>query len=229
MTRNRWVMLAGTATTLVLGVTAFGWARGDLARSSTTIMQDDHPPSSAGLLRRLAESADAYRTGRTVYLVAQDSGLYPVFGAFENRDSAITVAHNLGARWFVYSTQTKPDYGGDVPTYAQVILPGCYKDTRTTLWICPPKDSTRTTAGAMRLQDVVRIDVTFIRRNGRRLTIPLDPEHAGATIYTIQDFDRFIVPYYTRLFGPAQVAQMRADLLTFVRRSLDSATAAPPR
>ena len=229
MARNRWLMLAGTATALVLGVTAFGWARGDLTRDSTTIMQDDHPPPSAGLLRRLAESADAYRTGRVVYLVAQDSGFYPVFGGFSTPDSALAAAHSFGPRWFVYATKTTPDVSITGGTYAQVILPGCYKDPRTTLWICPPKDSSRATATAMRLQDVARIDVTFIRRNGRRITVALDPEHAGATIYTIQDFDRFIVPYYTRLYGPAQVARMREDLISFVRSSLDSSTAPPPR
>jgi len=71
----------------------------------------------------------------------------------------------------------------------------------------------------MRLQDVAKIYVTFVRRRGRPITIPIDPAHAGATIYTIQDFDRFIVPYYTRLFGPAYAARLRGDLITFVRRS----------
>jgi len=155
-----------------------------------------------------------------VYLVAQDSGNYAVLGAFSSPDSARNFARDAGGNWYVYPTQTSAEGGNLVMS----ILPGCYKDTWTTMWVCPPKDSTRATASAMRLQDVLRIDVTFIRRTGRRTTVSIDPAHAGATIYTIQDFDRFIVPYYTRLFGPAYAARMRGDLITFVRRSVsDSA------
>ena len=216
MARNRWLMLAGTAAALVLGVTAYSWARGGVTADSFAQDPDHPPPPSAGLLRRLAESADAFRTGSTVYLIAQDSGNYAVLGGFSTRDSALALARVAGGNWYVYPTQTPPD-GGSLP---MVILPGCYKDTRTTRWICPTMDSSRATAPAMRVQDVQRIEVTFIRRGGKRTTVSIDPEHAGATIYTIQDFDRFIVPYYTRLFGPAYAARLRDELLGFVRRSL---------
>ena len=223
MTRSRWLMLAGTATALVLGVTALSWARGGAAGS---LIQDaDHPPPpSAGLLRRLAESADAFRTGSTVYLVAQDSGTYTVLGGFSSPDTALRFAqHAAGHNWYVYPTQTPPDSGSG--SLVMSILPGCYKDTRTTTYVCPPKDSTGAPTVAMRLQDVARIYVTFVRRTGRPITIPIDPAHAGATIYTIQDFDRFIVPYYTRLFGPAYAARLRGDLITFVRRSTTDTSA----
>jgi hypothetical protein len=223
MARNRWLMLAGTTAALVLAVTAFSWARAS-AKRSLAAWPDSTPPPSAGLLRRLAESADAFRTGHVVYIVAQDSGYYNVLGGFSSPDSAISLAHSAGPTWHVYPTLTTADAVAGGGTLAQVILPGCYKDTRTTFWICPPKDSSRVTASAMRLRDVTRIDVTFIRRASRPITISLDPQHAGATIYTVQDFDRFIVPYYTRLFGPAFAARMRADLITYASRSLaDSA------
>ena len=217
MARNRWLRLAGTAAALVLGVTAFALARGDPPNT----IQDDHPPPSAGLLRRLAESADAYRTGRVVYLVAQDSGYFPVLGGFASRDEALAATRNAaGGKWYVYATMTPTDYSGGTPL-AQAVLPGCYKDTKTTLWVCPPKDSLR----VMALDELDRIDITFVRRTGRPTTVSLDPAHAGATIYTLQDFDRFIVPYYTRVLGPAQAARMREDLLSYVRRSLDAGKA----
>lgn len=223
MARNRWLMLAGTATALVLLGTAFSWARGDPAAGSVGSLQDGYPPPSAGLLRRLAESADAFRIGRIVYLVAQDSGFYPVLGGFSTRDSAQAAARAAGPRWYVYPTQTASDGTG----FEQVVLPGCYKDGRTTRWTCPTVDSLRAPHSAMRLQDVTRIEVTFFLRGGRPMTVRMDPAHAGATIYTIQDFDRFIVPYYTRLFGPEYAARQRADLLAFVQRSLDAGV--PPR
>jgi hypothetical protein len=221
MARNRWLMLAGTAAALVLGITVVSWARGAATAHPAKQEPEHPPPPSAGLLRRLAESADAFRTGSLVYLVAQDSGNFAVLGGFSTRDSALVLARAAGSNWYVYPTQTPTDGGVMVMS----LLPGCYKDTRTTMYVCPPKDSTGTRATAMRLQDVAKIYVTFVRRTGRPVTIPIDPAHAGATIYTIQDFDRFIVPYYTRLFGPAYAARMRADLITFVRMSLsDSAS-----
>ena len=224
MARSRWLTLAGTAAVLVLGVTAFGWARGNVASNVLTGPQDvDYPPPSAGLLRRLAESADAFRTGRKVFLVAQDSGEYNVAGGFYSIDSARDLLRGMGPTWHIYPTKTDPDgYGTG---FVQVVLPGCYKDTKTTRWVCPTMDSTTrppTPVPVMRLQDVTRIDVVFNRRTGRPLTIRMDPEHAGATIYTIQDFDRFIVPYYTRVLGPAYAARQREELIGFVRRSLDS-------
>jgi hypothetical protein len=220
MARHRWLTLAGTAVALVLGVTAFSWARGSGHMRPPSVPQDSAPPPpSAGLLRRLAESADAFRTGRVVYLVAQDSGNYNVLGGFYSPDSANNLARTSGPTWHVYATKTPQD-GYDGTGFVQIILPGCYKDTRTTRWVCPTTDSSRAPASAMRLQDVTRIDVTFVRRAGRPLTVRMDPEHAGATIYTIQDYDRFIVPYYTRLFGPEYAARQREELLTFVRRSL---------
>lgn len=218
MARSRWLRLAGTAAALVLGVTAFAFARGD-PKETVGAVQDDHPPPSAGLLRRLAESADAYRTGRVVYLVAQDSGYFPVLGGFPTRDEALAALRTaVGGKWYVYPTMTPTDYSGGAPL-AQAVLPGCYKDTKTTLWVCPPKDSLR----AMSLEELQRIDITFVRRTGRPTTVSLDPARAGATIYTLQDFDRFIVPYYTRVFGPARAARMRDDLLSYVRQSMDSA------
>lgn len=223
MTRNRWLMLAGTATALVLGVTAFSWARGG-AVVDTGQASENPPPPSAGLLRRLAESADAFRNGRVVYLVAQDSGNYAVRGGFDTREAALRMARTAGSGWYVYPTLTAYDKATGGTPVMMSILPGCYKDTMTTEWICPPTDSTGAATLAMRLQDVVRINVTFVRRTGRPVTVQIAPEHAGATIYTIQDFDRFIVPYYARLFGPAYAARMRETLLSFVARSTSDTT-----
>jgi len=225
MTRDRWLMLAGTATALVLGVAAIGWARGGVA---PTVSQwpDSAPPPSAGLLRRLAESADAFRSGRVVYLVAQDSGYYNVAGGFYSRDSALALVRANGPTWHAYPTQTSPDpYGADGSV--QVILPGCYKDTRTTRWICPTRDSSGALLPVMRLRDVLRIEVTFVQGGGKRTTVRMEPQNAGATIYTLQDFDRFIVPYYTRVLGPAYAARQREELMSFVRRSFSDSARAP--
>ena len=226
MTGHRWLTFAGTAVALVLGLAGYGWARG-AARGSesaarSTAWPDNPPPPSAGLLRRLAESADAFRTGEVVYLVAQDvAPYYTVLGGYRSRDSAMSVARMVdrGAHdWWIYSTKTAPTISG----MAAEILPGCYKNDRTTQWVCPPRDSTTSRAAvAMRASDVARINITFIRLRGLRpVTISIPAESISVAVFSIDAYDRFIVPYYTRLFGPARVAATRDSLLEYVRSSL---------
>lgn len=219
MTRTGWLQSAGTAVALALGIMAFSWARG-VARPGPNDRggwsQWPAAPPSAGLLRRLAESADAFRTGQVVYIVAKDSGTYPVLGVFPAFPVADSARGRAGGGWAVYPTLTRPDAG----ITAQIILPGCYKDYRTTWWICPPADSAFTPPKpfpAMRLQDLRRVEIRFVPRTGGPVTVSVAPQNLGATIYTIDAFDRVIVPYYTRLFGPAHAARMRDSLLAYVR------------
>jgi hypothetical protein len=216
MARNHWLRLAGTAAALVLSVTAYSWARG---QNPTVEWPDKPPPPSATLLRRLAETADAFRTGSIVYIVAKDTTYYPILGVFSTPDSANTLARQSGTKAYVYPTNTPPDGG----TTVMVVLPGCYKDTMTTLWVCPPRDSSGARTFAVPVDQVAQIYVTVVTRTGRKTVVPIDPRHAGATIYRVTDFDRFIVPYYTRLFGPKVADSMRTALLRFVVMSLDSA------
>src|SRR5215471_8860798 len=200
--------VAGVVTGL--SVLAIGAVR--LGAAATTVAQGKEqapqgptqPVLSAGLLRRLAESADAYRTGDTVYLVASDSFPYQVVGGFPTAEQARVLVRSPG--YHVYAVRTPADITGRPPV---ILTGGCYKNDITTQWVCPKL----ATAKAVRAADVRQIEVVFRLRNGDSMTVPLAADSISAMVFTVDAFDRFIAPYYLRLFGPAYVARMRESLL----------------
>jgi hypothetical protein len=165
------------------------------------------------LLHRLAESADAYRNGDTVYLVASDRFPHEVIGGFSSIEQARAAFLGKGHTYHIYSVRTEPDVRGR----AMAILPGCYKNDITTQWVCPKSPVTQ----ALRMSDVEFIDVIYRLRAGAPVTVSLRADSVSAMIFTVDAFDRFIVPYYTKLLGPERVKQMRDSVLAF------AATAGP--
>jgi len=212
MTASRWLKLsAGTLALLILiaAATRFGQAT-----SGASVVQDSTPssppPPSAALLHRLAESADAFRTGSTVYLLVSDSLPYDVVGGFTSIEQARAAYRGRDHSYHIYPVQTAPDVRGQ----AMTILPGCYKNDITTRWVCPVMPTMR----ALRLSDVQDIEVTYRLRGGREpVSVRLSADSVSAMIFTLDAFDRFIVPYYTKLFGPERADQMRDSMLTFAK------------
>lgn len=66
------------------------------------------PQISASLLRRLAEVADAYRTGRPVFIVASTKAPHDVSGVFEGADAANQAAVSAGSSYRVFGPYTTP-------------------------------------------------------------------------------------------------------------------------
>jgi hypothetical protein len=168
-------------------------------------------PPSASLLRRLAASADAYRTGDTVYVVASDSFPHPVLGVYPTLEEARRIAGSAGLPYHYYATLTSRD----IETHGLAILPGCLKDPRTTQWICP----TDTTLTAIPLESVEAIELVIHKVVGAPIRVRVRPDGVSAFILSLDGFDRHMVPYYTQLFGPAYAAAMRDRLLAYIRRS----------
>lgn len=207
-----WLRVSGaTLTLLVLVGAAYGIGR---ATTGTAIVQDSvsrvTPPPSAGLLRRLAESADAFRTGDTVFLVASDQEYYNVVGGFSTREQARRAIVGLNSSYHIYPTRTKPDIAGQPLAF----MPGCYKNDITTLYVCPPKVGVK----ALRMSDVEFIDVTFRLKpgvQGEPMQLRLSADSVSAMIFTVDAYDRFIAPYYLRMFGPNFVKYQRDSVLMF--------------
>jgi len=65
------------------------------------------------------------------------------------------------------------------------------------------------------MSDVLSIDVTYRLRGGAPVQVSFAPDSISAMFLTMDAFDRFVVPYYTKLFGPAYVARMRDSVLAF--------------
>lgn len=219
MNTPHWLSRTGSAMILAIfvgGAYGHGYGRNSTVSRAPSVPGGDSglanpeqqlPPQSATLLHRLAESADAFRTGETVYLVASDSFPHPVLGGFATRGEAASLARQAGPSFHVYPVRTPRDLAAQ----EQVILPGCYKNDITTQYVCPREPTMR----ALRLSEMRDIVVVYRLRSGDSLRMSISADSVSAMMFTIDAFDRFIVPYYVKLFGPAYVARMRDSVLRY--------------
>lgn len=171
------------------------------------------PREPASLLRRLAESAGAFRTGEPVWIVAQESFPHHVIGAYPAERAAMEAATEAGRGFHWYGPfVTPPDRLPDGRPLPRAILAGCWKDDITTEWICPAGPA----RPPFRMEDVREIRLIITPKTGEAVEVVFPVEETSAIIFTLDAFDRFIVPYYTELFGPEYVAALRDSLVAHI-------------
>ncbi len=182
-----------------------------MTRSGTAIArlaQDSVPPLSAALLRRLAAAADGYRTGEPVYVVASYEFPYTVVGVVGTRDSALIKARAYGRPAAVFGPYVTPPDFGRAPTLLLMV------HVRPTVW---GNDS----APPWREQDIDSVAVTVYHRSRRtwhKVTHGLDDD---AIFFTLAAIDKFVLPYYTQLYGPAYADSLRRSLGAYIRGSAE--------
>ena len=76
--------------------------------ATAPLAQQPSSPLSAPLLRRLAEAADGYRTGKAVYVVASVRAPYTVRGVFEADSQATIEARKAGPSYSVFGPYVTP-------------------------------------------------------------------------------------------------------------------------
>ena len=205
-TRVAWALLAVLAAALIPGVTVRAQTR-------------DTMPLSASLLRRLAEAADAHRTGQSIWLVADPRFPHDVDTVLVSPPAEDLV---LPAGYHVYGPYLTPrDFGLPV---AQVI--GCVhtkfpspsafdprrrRDAR--LWpstgMCPMR--------AIPIDSIARMELIVVTL-ADTLRIPLPPQMVDAVFFSVSAFDKFVAPYYARVQGPAYAQALRDSVEAVVRR-----------
>lgn len=127
------------------------------------------PPIAAPLLRRLAEVADAYRTGTPVYIVASTSPPYDVRAVFFDPKTA---ADSAGGSYHVFGPYVTP------------------ADP-----VAAPK------------AEILGITVR-LRREKDTVSVAVDPRAYDALFWTTASVDKFLVPYYSRVYGPDRAAAL---------------------
>ena len=179
--------------------------------------EGETPPLSASLLRRLASSADAFRTGEPIYIVASEEFPHDVVGAFPNEEVAQHEATVAGGGFHVYGPfETPMDMAGMEPLPLAVVP--CFKDDITTRWTCPRALGARSPVFGW--DELDSISVRFYPRGEPPVSLAFTVPWPSAIVFTMDAFDRFIVPYYTGLFGPEYVAGMRDSLEAYIRDGL---------
>jgi hypothetical protein len=161
---------------------------------------------SASLLKRLGEAVDGYRTGQPVWVVAGYSFPHEVLGVVSTETVARAIKDSAGPGFGVFGSYTSTRDSGGPLTLSLALhhYPDSkFGDTTANL---------RQTQPAIPLGDVIDIVVTVHRRNGSPQTVTYRPEEADALFFTLSAVDKFVIPYYLKLYGSQYVTQMRARL-----------------
>lgn len=213
--KTRRIPLARTAATLAaiaLACAVSPQAPAGLGTRSLAA-QEPVPPPSAALLRRLAASADAFRNGQPVFVVASEVYPHDVVDVYTDREAANLAADSAGIDFHAYGPFVTPQDAA-----LPLIVLGCYKDDITTRYVCPP-----TMGGGLdpvfRMEEVDSLRITFFSNLRGPISIDM-ARPPSSVIFTLDAFDRFIAPYYLHLFGPEYVVQMREQMMDYVRRGL---------
>ncbi|HXH63719.1 MAG TPA: hypothetical protein VNG95_06005 [Gemmatimonadales bacterium] len=180
-------------------------------RAAGQYNQDRAAPSST-LLRRLAEAVDAQRDNRAVWVVVQPQAPYDVRGLFHSQAEAAAVATALTGYAVFGPYANAPDSGVQTMMLTVDPCPGRHSSSSQ----CP--DTTFGSSAAIRAMPVETVDSVVVTIYGQR-AVPIHRTFGGgdvdALFFTLSAIDKFAIPYYSRLYGPAVAARMRSD---YVRR-----------
>ena len=189
-----------------------------LAPARTTAAQDSSlaPPASASLLRRVAEAIDAQRDNRPVWVVIQSAFPHTLLGVYHSALQARQARGTRAGYALMGPFVTPPDSGTQTLMLAILPCPGRHDSYSN----CP--DTTRNTnsasaAGAIAVDDADSIVVTIYGKRGFVLHRAFAPDELDAMFLTLSAIDKFAIPYYTRLYGPAIAARMREQYLDQIR------------
>jgi hypothetical protein len=70
---------------------------------------------------------------------------------------------------------------------------------------------TRREPGADSATRVVAVRVTIESPGGRRRTVDVDPTKVDALFFTMSAVDKFVIPYYSRIYGPEYAELLRTS------------------
>jgi hypothetical protein len=171
----RFALLAG------LGLTGLGLGPGHTFAQDATPARAQEPPISASLLRRLAEAADGYRSGKPVFIVATATPPHdvdPVYAVYEDASKAKLGVAKAGASYRVF---------------------GPYVTGRDRFKGKPA--------------EVVSITVKLQTEARETSTVTVDPQAYDLLVWTLPALDKFVIPYYARIYGAEQANQLREDYL----------------
>jgi hypothetical protein len=206
-------------STLRLGVAVFALVGASIllaetrARPAVAQPQTRMDTLSAPLLRRLAEAADALRDGNVNWMVVDTAPPYEVSGVYP---TALEASHDtMLPRGFRVRGpfRTPIDFG--LPDEVFVTCPHTLRPNPSA-YMPPPQ---RICPGRPIWLSSIRSLELRIRTRTDSVIIPLNPNEVDALFFNVSAFDKFLAPYYTRLYGPQFAQQLRDAMEAVVRRA----------
>ena len=177
-----------------------------------TPVADSTRAMSASLLRRLAEAVDGYRSGETLFVVAAWRFPHGVAGVLRNPREATEIARRRGVEYGVFGPYfAPPDSGNEMMLYALNPCPGLHEPDS---W-CP--DTTLALSQAVPYANIKDITITIHAKEGPAVERVLAPREVDAVFFTLSAIDKFVMPYYARVYSAQYAADMRATYLRSLR------------
>jgi len=173
--------------------------------TALTAQRDTLP--SAELLKRLGEAVDGYRTGAEVYVVATRRPPYVVYGVYNTRGIADSVARSTDLPSKTYGPYLSSVDG----TRAVAFIVDTCEHVRPSRIECP--DLALSTAPEyVPVSDVDSVVVTILMRGGRSKRIRYGPQ-MDALFFSPSAIDKFVIPYYVNIVGVDSAAAIRRRIV----------------
>lgn len=166
---------------------------------------------SASLLKRLGSAVDGYRTGLPVWVVASIRFPNEVGGVFFSIAGADSAVLHFGEGFHRFGPYFAPPDSGTPTIMMALPCKGKRFDTS-----CPLTDSVPNDSFSIRptpFTDVQSVTLTLLLKNGHSMRTTVPPDHAEAFFLTMSAVDRFLIPYYTQLYGVEYAAYLRKRYL----------------
>jgi len=165
------------------------------------------PPLSATLLKRLAAAADDYRTGDSVYAVAAYAFPHNLIGVFPNLEQAQAARRRAGMGYGLFGPfVTAQDFG------RRIVLLTRPRHCPGTIFPCYDVRSVGEPETPWFAHDIDSVAVTVFHNSGDIWRSVANGLGVDAIFFTLAAFDKFALPYYSRLYGPAQAAALRDSI-----------------
>lgn len=145
------------------------------------------PQQTAGLAKRLAEAADSYRDGQYYYFVCL---LNPT------SDHPDYDVHTASGSTNDFASSSADDLLNQLGSNYQKFGPF------------------KTDTGDPAFLDFDSLQINLIKNNTVATTITIDNCHVDAIVLSLSAFDKFFLPYYTRLYGTSVASDFRSQAIT---------------
>jgi hypothetical protein len=164
----------------------------------TREVQTDVMPTTLGKV--LSQAADGYRTGEPLWIVAQSEPDYDVTGVFDDYEQAVE-AQGVEPGLEVFGPYvTDMDFGRP-----PMFFGACHRPP-TRYYLCLDSES------LIPMSEIEAISVTVQAVDRAPIEWTLTPEDADAIFFNLSAVDKFLLPYYTTLFGVGYAERVRQEL-----------------
>lgn len=163
---------------------------------------------STTLARVLAEAADGYRTGMPIWIVASVGPDYDIRGVFDNTvDALAAIPRGDTTGYEVFGPFVSDlDFGLPPMFFGLCHSPPTRYRPCYPVWEGP----------SVPMADIELIRVTAFADDRELVTWEMTPDEVDAIFFSLSAVDKFVILYYTSVFGLSYAEDLRRSLEQFI-------------